>query len=548
MTLFSIANSGTGTHMGTGAKIILQKGKYMTTGAISFSPSQPTVSRETVSAPPVRPFLSDPMTITVSEPMPVAQTPPVAQLSFSNEAAAVAVAANSPSTRSSLRRRSTDSLSPHSVRGRHLKRKRSQTSAATTQVVALSSPTLTTHTLQSKATSTEGGGGGGDDTDTDSLGPDTDTDTDTESIKAKSPKAAQIPAESIRQTLLTITPKQLGKVIEYLRGDDVKNFLQFNKKIRETAAKITFVNFSNSPLIPKKSRALIVDSSAPWYSCFFSICGAPEIKTFGCRDVVRYFPGATTVILSHTELTSASIPYLPRLRALSLLDLSSSKELKPQDFRELKKVTSLTTLILRGCESITTDSIDEICQLASLKRLNVSGCKRIDKFGFRNVKQLTNLTSLDVSECPLLTNFTISNISEIQKLRHFSLNKCTLLTDRAFVNLARFETLKTLESTHLPLVTSTALRYLQPLSTRLLYLNISFCDRMDETAIDAINSFIKLRILKMDNCRQMTAAMIDKLRLPIIMELHIRNIKNVTPRFVRRWLVFRPKTKVFHRD
>lgn len=518
----------------------------MSTGAVSFSTSQPTATFEPATAPAARPFLSGPMTITISAPTspPAPARVPAAHLSFSSGADTVTAAAtHSPSTKLSSRTVSTDSLSPQSAKGRHLRRKRSQSTAVkvqtAVQAAAQASPTHTPHTLQTEAASDEGGGGGGG-TDTDSLGTDTDTDTDTDT---ESLKVARKPANPVRQTLLTITPKHLGKVIEFLRGDDVKSFLQFNRQIRGTAAKITSVNFSNSLLVPKKSRAFIVDG-APWYACFSGICGAPEIKTFGSRDIVRYFPGVHAVNLSLTEFTSASISYLPRLHALSQLDLSYAKELISQDFRELKRANGLGTLILRNCESVSTDSLDEICNLVSLKRLNVAGCKKIDKFGFRKIKQLRNLTSLDASECPLLTDFTITSISELPELKHLYLNKCIQLTNRAFVNLSRFETLKTIDISHLPWVTSTGLRYLEPLKKSLLSLNISFCDHLDENAIDAINCFVKLRILKMDDCSQITAEMVGKLRLPIIRELHIRNIGDVTSQFVKKWCSFRPKTKV----
>mmetsp|Transcript_7059 Transcript_7059/g.17934 ORF Transcript_7059/g.17934 Transcript_7059/m.17934 type:complete len:177 (+) Transcript_7059:52-582(+) len=121
----------------------------------------------------------------------------------------------------------------------------------------------------------------------------------------------------------------------------------------------------------------------------------------------------------------------------------------------------LASLNLTYCKLITDAALHHLARLPSLRSLVLDGCRQITDAGVAALARCTSLSLLAVAGCSRITDTGLSSLSTLAGLTHLDVSACGD-------------------------VTGTGLRALAGLP--LVYLDITYCERVSESALEQLRS------------------------------------------------------------
>jgi EIN3-binding F-box protein len=259
----------------------------------------------------------------------------------------------------------------------------------------------------------------------------------------------------------------------------------------------------------------------------------------GCPELhLLYLPSCYNLAFSFAAPAAApgaatTAPAAMQLKRLRSINVSSNHNLRGRQLQFLvESANSLQDLNVSGCGAVTKEVIKSIAECASLKGLNLSnlafqvndqdiqtiangacaavleslnlhGCKY--SVGDRSVKQLgakcPNLRHIDLSTCANITGVGLTALAKgCPNLVAVSLADCRI-TDFGLRALGiHCRSLQKLDVSGSSLLTARGIEWLKDCS-ELYYLDISFCNRMADSALIAIGqNFPCLQHLDLTGC------------------------------------------------
>ncbi|XP_001630715.2 F-box/LRR-repeat protein 14 [Nematostella vectensis] len=225
----------------------------------------------------------------------------------------------------------------------------------------------------------------------------------------------------------------------------------------------------------KKSLSFVVQS----LSCIESL----NLK--GCYNV------------TDTSIGHAFVKYLP---TLTVLDLSLCKQITDSSLGKIADfLKNLEFLDLAGCCNITNTGL-LLCSwgLVKLKHLNLRSCRHISDAGILHLSGLSNninahgnknLTTLCLQDCQKITDNALRHISKgLINLECLNLSFCCGISGAGLAHLATLRSLRELNLRSCEGVNNEGIAHLAVGGLNLVCLDVSFCDKIGDVALNHISS------------------------------------------------------------
>lgn len=189
----------------------------------------------------------------------------------------------------------------------------------------------------------------------------------------------------------------------------------------------------------------------------------------------------TSLAIEGTDLTSDCLPYIAKIKTLSVLGLARDP-ITDRNIEELLRLPNLSALNI-GETDITAAGIKEICKNHNLVALTIMGCPTTGD-SLADVGNIEALQILDVGQIAHITPEQMHNLQRLKKLYKLNMRRCNL-TDECLKELAPMTSIQELE--------------------------IDSNDFTDK-GLEHLKGLKILRMLRMQNCRNITSAGVDRLR------------------------------------
>ncbi|MBP3956243.1 hypothetical protein J8F10_13215 [Gemmata sp. G18] len=259
-----------------------------------------------------------------------------------------------------------------------------------------------------------------------------------------------------------------------------------------------------------------------------------------------------------------------RLKNLSRLDLSGSRELSDTDLRGIadklpaltalnltwcEQVTdagvkaladtlpALTTLDLNACDQVTDAGVKALAdKLPALIALNLTWCKQVTDAGVKALAdKLPALTTLDLAYCDQVTDAGVKALADkLPALTVLNLNACDRVTDAGVKALAdKLPALTVLNLNACDQVTDAGVKALADKLPALTALNLAYCDQVTDAGVKALaDKLPALTALNLNRCKQVTDAGVKAIadELTVLTTLNLAGCDKVTvlPRSIAR--------------
>ena len=226
------------------------------------------------------------------------------------------------------------------------------------------------------------------------------------------------------------------------------------------------------------------------------IDGVPTVESLnlsGCFNL-------TDVTLGHA-LTQ-------ELPSLTMLNLSLCKQITDSTLgRIASHLRNLETLDIGGCSNITCNGILLIaCGLKKLRNLNLRSLRHLSDEGIAylagisdniSVQGMSQLERLSLHDCQKLTDIALKNISiGMKNLKSLNLSFCTNITDTGVGFLAKMPTLQELNLMMCGNVGDPGIGHLAAGNSRLISLDVSFCERITDQSLVHISQDFSFEIIE----------------------------------------------------
>lgn len=191
-----------------------------------------------------------------------------------------------------------------------------------------------------------------------------------------------------------------------------------------------------------------------------------QLKTFIVDDFPTLTDGYIQDILQHTE----KLTHISFLGSPLLTDLA---------FKRLPQSKYLNTVKIEGNQRISDVTIKQLSRLCtSLTHIYLGDCQRLTDNCLKYLATCKHLTVLNMAECIRITDSGIRSLGEgvcTAKLRELNLSNCIRLGDMSVVSIC-----KKLQN--------------------LAYLNLSFCENINESVLELLGQAPSLISLDISGC------------------------------------------------
>lgn len=236
--------------------------------------------------------------------------------------------------------------------------------------------------------------------------------------------------------------------------------------------------------------------------------------------------GLKSLILRWNPVTDASFEVITKLTGLTELDLGECHGLSGRALIGLKSFKNMRKLNLERT-MIGLEAIQVIEELSNLESLSLRNCSEIDDFCLLFLTPLTSLVELNVSKLYNITDQGVQHLLTLPNLKILDLSYCTRLsgdwnlqfkleltelkladccswaTDRVLAELAPFvPKLRILKLENCVQLTSEGLKALTPL--KLVDLDLSFCVGIIDEDLELLAKISTLQELKLAFCSLIT--------------------------------------------
>jgi len=215
------------------------------------------------------------------------------------------------------------------------------------------------------------------------------------------------------------------------------------------------------------------------------------------RDVINGVDNLESLNLSGCfNVTDVGLghAFVKDLAQLTSLNLSLCKQITDSSLgRIAQSVRNLDTLNLGGCSNITSSGLLLLgWGLRKLKKLSLRSCRHVSDMGIYQIcgsnpdedNGMLQLETLDLQDCQKLSDQALKYISDgLNKLKSLNLSFCSCVTDTGLRYLAKMPSLDELNLRSCDNISDIGLGFLAEGGSRVLTLDVSFCERIGDSAL-----------------------------------------------------------------
>lgn len=252
----------------------------------------------------------------------------------------------------------------------------------------------------------------------------------------------------------------------------------------------------------------------------------------GMRTISRYFGNLQFLSLAFCyKFTDKGMVYLADGKCcnnLEYLDLSGCLQLTPLGFKQLSgKCEQLKTFIVDDFPTLTDEYIQDILQYSQkLTLISFLGSPLLSDSAFKKFPQSKNLKTLKIEDNHRISDMTIKQFSRLCSfLTHVYLGDCQRLTDNCLKYLGTCKHLTVLNMAECFRITDVGIRNLAEgaCTTKLRELNLANCVRLGDVSIVSIyKKFQNLNYLNLSFCENINESVLELLgQAPNLISLDI---------------------------
>lgn len=265
------------------------------------------------------------------------------------------------------------------------------------------------------------------------------------------------------------------------------------------------------------------------------------MKTKIMKSTMVLFAATMILFGFMKRANSQDLSALPFLSEKSLpIKMISHENLSDGALDAIKKIQA--PFGLRINEPVHDEDLKNLIGLTSLKQLTLMNCSNITDVGLQYLSELKNLDYLSLSFSFRITDAGLKHLTKLSELQNFYLLFFSKISDEGIAFLKDLPKLRVLVLEDCKLTSAAILPISEMKKLTILYLSCSETFNFTEKDIQQIGTAPELRVLRLNNCAEITSEILEK-HLPLnkMTCLMLSNCKKISETDVEKLKAAWPK-------